>query len=174
MLQKSPNLENSQDVSQLTLQAEVEGIALNRITQAEEYFTQNTPIEELESQKKLFDTILKLIGVKYKSDRDQVLNFLFNASQTGDTTTDLQHHFDRMYISLEKPLTKMKKKYEILEKLLESTNSDIEKKLAASSQDSEGNNKLQANLEENNKKLARIKQTKSKKLHKNLKPICFV
>ena len=160
LLQKSPNLENSQDVSQLTLQAEVEGIALNRITQAEEYFTQNTPIEELESQKKLFDTILKLIGVKYKSDRDQVLNFLFNASQTGDTTTDLQHHFDRMYISLEKPLTKMKKKYEILEKLLESTNSDIEKKLAASSQDSEGNNKLQANLEENNKKLARIKQTK--------------
>ncbi len=117
---------------------------------------QATTPEQLEIQRQSFDTILKLMGVKYKSDRNKALDFLFTP-HTGDSITDLQVQFDKMYVSLEKPLKKIHKKDEILTKLLTSINEDIQKKLEESSQDNESENiKLRKILNKNEITLKRI------------------
>ena len=107
---------------------EISEIAVDVIIQDERIEQQlsSTPREEIESQKKQFETILKLMGVKYKSDRNKALNFIFG--ETAEMPTDIKTKLDKMYTSLEKPLTMMNKKEDILEKIIVSINSEIEEK----------------------------------------------
>ena len=135
---------------------EISEIAVDVIIQDERIAQQlsSAPTrEEIESQKKQFETILKLMGVKYKSDRNKALNFIFG--ETAEMPTDIKTKLDKMYTSLEKPLTMTNKKEDILEKIIVSINSEIEAK-----EPSARTAKEKLTLQKNKNTLTRIQRKK--------------
>ncbi len=86
----------------------------------------STSVESIETQKKTFDAVLKLLGVKYKSDRDKFLSIVFAAQDTSLSMTD---QIEKMYVHLEKPLDKMRRHDELLERVLVAINDAITEEL---------------------------------------------
>jgi len=120
-------------------------------------------VESIETQKKTFDAVLKLFGVKYKSDRDKCLSILF---ATQDTTLSVDNQIEKMYVNLEKPLEKMKKYDVLFEKILIAINDDLENEIKHSeTQDDreikENQQKIQKNKNTIKKLQARRKSFKS-------------
>ena len=81
-------------------------------------------VESIETQKKNFDAVLKLFGVKYKSDRNKYSSIIFS---TADLKLSMDEKMENMYVNLEKPLDKIKKYDDLLEKILTAINEDLEK-----------------------------------------------
>jgi type IV secretory pathway VirB6-like protein len=142
----------------LLQQTEVTEMMLAKLNNLEEEPAEHKAItpEELENQKRSLDIVLKLMGVKYKSDRNKAIDFLL-AINTADSITDLQGHFDQIYILLEKPLQTIHKKDKILAMILTSANEDIKKQLETSPADQENRKyQLKLTLEKNEKTLAKV------------------
>ena len=135
---------------------EVVANAMGEDKKAAEQLSSATAItpEEIASQKKQFETILKLMGVKYKSDRNKALNFIFGDKILGEGL-NMESQLNKMYTSLEKPLTMMNKKEDILEKILVSINSEIEAK-----EPSARTAKEKLTLQKNKNTLTRIQRKK--------------
>ena len=136
-----------QEISEITIDVIIQD---ERITQQ---LSSAPTREEIANQKKQFETILKLMGIKYKSDRNKALNFIFG--ETAETPTDIKTKLDKMYTSLEKPLTMMNKKEDILEKIIVSINSEIEAK-----EPSARTAKEKLTLQKNKNTLTRIQRKK--------------
>ena len=117
-------------------------------------------VESIETQKKTFDAVLKLFGVKYKSDREKFLSIFFTV-QNAQISIDDQ--MKSMYIRLEKPIEKTEKYDILVEKILTSINEDLMQNPTLENQKKIEKNKLTILKIQNRKKsfkslLARIKK----------------
>ncbi len=111
-------------------------------------------VESIETQKKTFDAVLKLLGVKYKSDRDKLLSIVFAAQDTSLSMTD---QIEKMYVHLEKPLGKIQKYDDLLEKIMEEINNELKRKIALSPESSQKEIKQ---IEKNESTIQKLKNRK--------------
>ena len=111
-------------------------------------------VESIETQKKTFDAVLKLLGVKYKSDRDKYSSIIFS---TADLQLSMTDQIEKMYIHLEKPLDKLRKYDDLLEKIMEEINNELTQKIALSPESSQ---KETEQLQKNELTIQKLKNRK--------------